>query len=67
MKKENLNGKLAFNKASVTELNDSMLRNINGGAEIMAEDGSTIIGGPTCTGCVCVNVTIKVTRTVIQF
>ncbi|MFC4816610.1 MULTISPECIES: class I lanthipeptide [unclassified Flavobacterium] len=67
MKKENLNGKLAFNKASVTELNDSMLRSINGGAEIMAEDGSTILGGPTCTGCVCFDVTIKVTKTIVLY
>ncbi|HKX86636.1 MAG TPA: class I lanthipeptide [Flavobacterium sp.] len=66
MKKQNAS-KLAFNKASVTELNDSMLKSINGGADIIAQDGSTIIGGPTCSGCVCVPITIKMTRTVIEF
>lgn len=66
MKKQNAS-KLTFNKASVTELNDSMLKSINGGADIIAQDGSTIIGGPTCSGCVCVPITIKMTRTVIEF
>lgn len=66
MKKQNAS-KLAFNKAAITELNESMLKNINGGAEIIAQDGSTILGGPTCSGCVCVPITIKMTRTVIEF
>lgn len=68
MKKQNAS-KLAFNKASVTELNDSMLKSINGGAgvDVIAQEGSTILGGPTCSGCVCVPITIKMTRTVIEF
>jgi hypothetical protein len=32
MKKQNVNNKLAFNKAAVTELNDAMLVDVNGGA-----------------------------------
>jgi hypothetical protein len=32
MKKQNVNNKLAFNKAAVTELNDAMLLDVNGGA-----------------------------------
>ncbi|MCL9807416.1 class IIb bacteriocin, lactobin A/cerein 7B family [Flavobacterium amniphilum] len=32
MKKQNLNGKLAFNKAVVVELNDTELYDVNGGA-----------------------------------
>ena len=60
MKKQNVNNKLAFNKAAVTELNDNSLIAING--------GSTIVGGETCTGCVCFSVT-KLTRqnTLVQF
>ncbi len=45
MKKQNAINKLAFNKALVTELNDVSLTFING--------GSTIVGGETCSGCVC--------------
>jgi hypothetical protein len=45
MKSINLNSKLYFKKADVTELNDSSLREING--------GSTILGGDNCTGCCC--------------
>lgn len=50
MKKSNATNKLAFNKADVTELNDTFLREINGGTSI---DGS----GDTCTGCCCLKVT----------
>jgi lactobin A/cerein 7B family class IIb bacteriocin len=32
MKKQNLNNKLAFNKAAVVELNDNQLQNVNGGS-----------------------------------
>ena len=56
MKKQNVNNKLSFNKAAVTELNDNLLMEVNGGA------ASTIIGGETCSGCVCVPITIKMTR-----
>ncbi len=38
MKKQNVNQKLAFNKAAVTELNENSLQQINGGSS---------------TGCVC--------------
>ncbi|HKX85177.1 MAG TPA: class I lanthipeptide [Flavobacterium sp.] len=31
MKKQNVNNKLSFNKAAVTELNDSQLNDVNGG------------------------------------
>lgn len=55
MKKLNTNNKLAFNKAAVIELNDSLLVSVNGGI------ASTIIGGETCSGCVCFPVTIKMT------
>jgi hypothetical protein len=34
MKKQNVNNKLAFNKAAVTELNENVLAEINGGASI---------------------------------
>jgi hypothetical protein len=56
MKKQNVNNKLAFNKAAVIELNDSLLTSVNGGI------ASTIVGGETCSGCVCYPVTIKLTR-----
>ena len=59
MKKQNVNNKLAFNKAAVTELNENSLRTING--------GSTIVGGETCSGCVCDPVTIKMTLVAIAF
>ena len=51
--KQNVNNKLAFNKAIVSELNENVLTTING--------GSTIHGGETCSGCVCDPVTIKIT------
>jgi hypothetical protein len=54
MKKQNVNNKLAFNKAAVAELNDNLLIEVNG--------GTSIVGGETCTGCCCVSVTIRVTR-----
>jgi hypothetical protein len=50
MKNLNLDTKLYFKKADVTELNDNLLREINGGTSI---DG----GGDTCTGCCCLQVT----------
>ena len=36
MKKQNVNNKLAFNKAAVIELNDVQLYDINGGATPVA-------------------------------
>lgn len=60
MKKQNSSNKLAFNKAAVTELNASVLVSVNGGA------ASTIIGGETCSGCVCSPITIKMTIYVAQ-
>ncbi|WAC01041.1 hypothetical protein N7U66_12735 [Lacinutrix neustonica] len=39
------NNKLVFSKSSILELQSSDLLNING--------GSTIVGGDTCTGCMC--------------
>ena len=45
MKTQNINNKMRFNKTSLVELNNSEIIEING--------GSTIVGGPTCTGCVC--------------
>jgi hypothetical protein len=45
MKKQNLNNKLAFKKAAISELNSNALIQING--------GSTINGGANCSGCVC--------------
>ena len=47
MKKLSLNA-LAYNKSTVTELNDSQMNTLKG--------GSTIVGGETCSGCVCVTV-----------
>ena len=32
MKKQNVNNKLAFNKAAITELNDVQMYDVNGGA-----------------------------------
>jgi hypothetical protein len=60
MKKTNSMNKLAFGKATVTELNENALFTING--------GSTIVGGDTCTGCVCHDVSIKVSvvKTIID-
>jgi hypothetical protein len=48
MKKTKLINSLAFGKATVAELNDNDLFSVNG--------GSTIIGGPTCSGCMCEDV-----------
>ena len=45
MKTQNANSKLRFHKNSLTELNSLEMNKING--------GSTIIGGETCSGCVC--------------
>ena len=59
MKKQNVNNKLAFNRAAVTELNDNSLIAING--------GSTIVGGETCSGCVCDPITVKMTLIAIDF
>ena len=59
MKKQNVNNKLAFNKAAVTELNENSLIAING--------GSTIVGGETCSGCVCDPITIKMTLIAAEF
>jgi hypothetical protein len=35
MKKQNVNNKLAFNKAAVTELNDQKLVEVNGGSTVV--------------------------------
>ena len=45
MKKKNGAIVLAFTKAAVTELNETLLLEING--------GSTINGGIDCSGCCC--------------
>ncbi|UUC46201.1 class I lanthipeptide [Flavobacterium cerinum] len=45
MKSQNANSKLAFAKNSVAELNPAEMMTVNG--------GSTIVGGETCSGCVC--------------
>ncbi|MDX6192135.1 MULTISPECIES: class I lanthipeptide [Flavobacterium] len=52
MKNINLNNKLYFKRADVTELNDNSLIEING--------GSTILGGETCSGCCCGQTSITV-------
>lgn len=52
MKKLNVNNKLAFNKAIVTELNAAQLRNVNGGVK---DDGDTN------SGCICGPVVTKLT------
>ena len=59
MKKQNVNNKLAFNKAAVTELNENSLITING--------GSTIVGGETCSGCVCLDISFKMTIQAQEF
>jgi bacteriocin-like protein len=41
MKKQNLNGKLAFNKAVIAELNETDLKQINGGTGITTLDAIT--------------------------
>jgi len=52
MKSVNINNKLFFKRADVTELNENSLSAIHG--------GSTIIGGEDCTGCCCLQITILV-------
>lgn len=52
MKTTNMHSRLAFKKANVTELNDNLLDEING--------GSTIRGGDSCTGCCCLQISILV-------
>ena len=63
MKKENLSEKLAFSKASVTELNKTMLKNIigGGGSDDMMYDDFTHDGTMTCTGCFCGDITTILT------
>jgi len=46
------NNKLVFAKQAILELQSADLNLING--------GSGILGGPTCSGCVCINVSIVV-------
>lgn len=53
MKKSNLNNKLAFNKADVTELNTQQLQIVNGGVK---EDGETGL-----SGCICNPLQTKIT------
>lgn len=47
MKKQNVNNKLAFNKAVVTELNEKQLVKINGGTSIL-----TLPSDLSCTFCI---------------
>ncbi len=59
MKTQNVDNKLKFNKNAVSELNLDQMNAING--------GSTIVGGETCSGCVCDPITQKINKiTVIQ-
>ena len=46
------NNKLVFSKNSILELQSTELNSING--------GSGILGGPTCSGCNCINVSVVV-------
>ncbi|MFC4816604.1 MULTISPECIES: class I lanthipeptide [unclassified Flavobacterium] len=59
MKKQNMNNRLAFNKAAVIELNENSLIEIYG--------GSTIVGGETCSGCMCDPITIRITIYEVAF
>ena len=62
MKKEDLSNKLTFSKASVTELNKTMLRSVvGGGSDDMMYDDYTTDGTMTCTGCFCGDVTTILT------
>ncbi len=54
MKTTHTTHRLLFAKNDIIELNAVEMRTING--------GSTIMGGETCTGCVCVSVV----RTIMQ-
>ncbi len=59
MKTQNVDNKLKFNKNVVSELNVDQMNTING--------GSTIVGGETCSGCVCDPITQQITKvTVLQ-
>lgn len=49
MKSQNTQNKLKFEKNSLVELNGLQMKTING--------GSTIVGGETCSGCICITVT----------
>ncbi len=49
MKTQNVNNRLRFEKSSLAELNGLQMNSING--------GSTIVGGETCSGCICITVT----------
>lgn len=48
MKTLNTHNRLAFAKSDIAELNSLEMLQVNG--------GSTIMGGETCTGCVCISV-----------
>ena len=55
MKKQNVNNKLAFNKAAVTELNTIDMNQVNGGAM------------ESSTGCLCdvISIITKATRPIL--
>lgn len=53
MKKSNVNNKLAFNKAVVTELNAAELQIVNGGVKDEGDGG--------LSGCICNPISIKIT------
>ena len=60
MKKQNPDSKLAFNKAIVTELNDSSLKAVNGGAP------DILTSSNNCSGCFCVPLTTRLTIIVAE-
>ncbi|MCL9807409.1 class I lanthipeptide [Flavobacterium amniphilum] len=60
MKKQNVNNKLVFNKAAVTELNESSLKTVNGGAP------EIITSSNNCSGCFCLPVTTRLTIVVAE-
>jgi hypothetical protein len=51
MKKQNVNNKLAFNKAAVTELNNKKLLQINGGTNTVNGIQNTLPIEDPNTGC----------------
>ncbi|WP_427871651.1 class I lanthipeptide [Flavobacterium sp. MMS24-S5] len=53
MKKQNANNKLAFNKASVIELNDNQMYSVDGGTSPVATSSgycSAVLGGLVSAG-----------------
>ena len=45
MKKQNINNKLAFNKAAVIELNDAQMHNVDGGTSPVATSSTWCLAG----------------------